>query len=334
MRYAPPDLAVLESHDVVKTMYERRHGGQISAGKVAEVASCFSQGSQYLAAAATAGELVSPLLVYYGLNALARGTVLFLDPKARLATLKPAHGLGIPSWQEHLATGLDRFADLNIDIDETGTFAEFTAATAVDTVTAFTDYKQVPLTIASTTTIARKSRVTVKQVLSRIPDLHELYETVLEEMPNVFAVGLGYSDSGRITLEVFGERIAPDVAVLQEAIPALATVTPEIAAPPDGRPSAKFAVEMSHEDVRLPLRSSAGINWLVVPLQPSLDLSFVSIYYLLSYATGMLCRYFPQHWLALLRGSRGDRLYPVVREGQAIVARRFQLEVASRLFPE
>lgn len=334
MTFAPIDVFVLESHDVVKTLYERRHGGQLSSAKTTEVASCFSQGRQYLAAAEDAEPLVAPLLVYYGLNALARGTVLFLDYTTRIATMKPAHGLAIPSWQKHLAAGLSGFGELNIHLEDSGTFVDFTRVTAGDALTAFTPtYTELRLTSPSTSVIGGKLRVTIKQVLSRLPDIHEIYEPIVEEAPNVFAAGVTPADErDAITVEVFGERYPPDPALLERAIPAFRGVRPVVKTPSDSRPSAVFTVPVTIPDVPLPLRRSAGVNWLVVPFEPTLDLSLLPIYYMLSFATGMLCRYFPQHWLALLRGSSGDRFYPVVREAQAIIAARFRSELAAKLF--
>ena len=75
-------LTLYENTDLVRDLYKRKHGGSMNATKSWEVASHFAHGRQYYQSAAGAGELVRPLILFYGTMALSRGLVLFLDTGA------------------------------------------------------------------------------------------------------------------------------------------------------------------------------------------------------------------------------------------------------------
>jgi hypothetical protein len=123
------DIALYESHDIVRERYQQRHNLKINTGKVSEIVAFFSQGRQYFEAARSAGALVSPLLAYYGVNALIRGAVLFLSAESRQATLKPSHGLTLKDWQNELANGPGKLGEFPIFVETSGTFPEYTRAT-------------------------------------------------------------------------------------------------------------------------------------------------------------------------------------------------------------
>jgi hypothetical protein len=58
---------------------------------------------------------------------------------------------------------------------------------------------------------------------------------------------------------------------------------------------------------------------LVKPFAGGARYSQLAITYMLSYCFGMLARYFPTHWIALLRGSKGDSLRPTINAGQEYI---------------
>lgn len=72
-------LSLYESRDMVTQLYHRRHGRQTNDAKARAIASHMIQGRQYFESAQGAGELVRPLLLYYGVVALSRALILFLD---------------------------------------------------------------------------------------------------------------------------------------------------------------------------------------------------------------------------------------------------------------
>ena len=52
------------------------------------------------------------------------------------------------------------------------------------------------------------------------------------------------------------------------------------------------------------------------------------ITFILSYALGMLVRYYPTHWIALINGGQGDRLRQTVNRAQQSVENFFPELVA------
>ena len=86
-------IANYESHDVVRSLYQAKHGWKPNAAHCREIAAAFIQGRNYYAAATIADRSVKPLLLYYGIVALSRGLTLFLTRKRREAALAQSHGL-------------------------------------------------------------------------------------------------------------------------------------------------------------------------------------------------------------------------------------------------
>ena len=49
---------------------------------------------------------------------------------------------------------------------------------------------------------------------------------------------------------------------------------------------------------------------------------------MVSFILGMLARYFPTHWMALIHGSKGDSLWPAMCRAQEVVEHTFPELVA------
>ena len=97
-------LSLYESTDLVRGLFQTRHGRQLNAGKAAEIVSAIAQGKEYFSAAADSGLLVRPLLQYYGVLSLCRGLILLLRGSARETSLPKSHGLTPSGWTSHLKT--------------------------------------------------------------------------------------------------------------------------------------------------------------------------------------------------------------------------------------
>ena len=89
-------LSLYESSELVRRLAKERTGREPGATKAREIAAHFSQGREYFRSAAGAGELVWPLIPYYGAMALARGAALFLSP--RKSKIEAGHGLEAHGW--------------------------------------------------------------------------------------------------------------------------------------------------------------------------------------------------------------------------------------------
>jgi hypothetical protein len=175
------ELSVFESSDLIKRFYKRRHNLDLSAGKALEITTALTQARQYFLELRSAGDLARPLLLYYGVVALSRALILFLQPAAKEENLSQSHGLTVHMWQQTLASGIRHVPDLQVKVTE-GTFSELANATKG------TDRTKVRrTTYPSTVVLVREGALETgwafafKDLLARIPDLHNLYEETFDE---------------------------------------------------------------------------------------------------------------------------------------------------------
>ena len=118
-------LSLYESRDLLSRFYQKRHGRELSAGKSYEIIAHLAQGRGFFASARQSSELVRPLLLHYGVYALSRGLILFLDASMHEYSLPPSHGIKAEDWQNVLkgpvSGGIDQLPNLPLMI-RGGTF--------------------------------------------------------------------------------------------------------------------------------------------------------------------------------------------------------------------
>ena len=117
-----------ETLDITSRAYQARHHRRPSADQVRQITSNFIQGREYFLSSTSAARAVRPLLQYYGVLALARGLILFLNPTAREANLVQGHGLGAHEWVSTLQGGIRKIVDLRVKLQK-GIFHELLNAT-------------------------------------------------------------------------------------------------------------------------------------------------------------------------------------------------------------
>jgi hypothetical protein len=171
-----------------------------------------------------------------------------------------------------------------------------------------------------------------------MPDVQQMYADVMEEAPSVFNVGIAQTAArDRTDVIVFGTRShVVDQQFLVSAVPQLgAAVVSTHQSASDKRHALRFS--FSHTSagpppgMLPPLKYDGPLTFMVLPFPGGLDLSLLSILYLFSYIVGMLARYFPQYWIGLLAGGRGDRLYSLLREGLRGLQTSFSLALIDQL---
>src|SRR4051812_25395477 len=117
-------LALYESRDLVARLFRERHSRDIAAEKAGELVAYLAQAREYFLSARRAGDLVSPLLTYYGVLALTRWLILFRSHNLRESGLAKRHGLSAVKWDEQLAQGLSEFVNTRVRVESGGTFAQ------------------------------------------------------------------------------------------------------------------------------------------------------------------------------------------------------------------
>jgi hypothetical protein len=326
------ELAVFESSDLIKRFYHRRHHLELNSTKAREITTALVQGRQYFNEVRSAGDLARPLLLFYGVVALTRALILFLQPTAKEENLSQSHGLNAQGWQQTLASGIRHVPDLQIEVTG-GTFSELANATKR------TDRTQVyKAPYPSTVTVTKVENdpmdvgwsFTVRELLARIPDLHNLYEEAFDEfaacrMTLVFLLlGLGpYQTSFTVPRTRRGlvpeDRVRQDLQLGAENLMHSANdnflgnvENWHVQQPRDS--------EQALLDHLPDLMNDAAENTFVIPRMANAPkLSRLLMLYALSYATGMLARYYPSKWVTLLTGGPGDFSYPLLAAGIRLV---------------
>jgi hypothetical protein len=183
------DLLFFESRDLAGRSYRLLHKRPLSAAKAAEIIANLAQARGYFKSASSADDLVRPLLLYYGVLALARSLVLFLDRDKREASMHQAHGLITSGWDKTLteatesaAKRLRRLPELAVEFPA-GAFSEFIEATgnverSYVNVGPFPDRRW--LERPRPLDLARPFKITLKDVLARIPELSDSFERGFE----------------------------------------------------------------------------------------------------------------------------------------------------------
>jgi hypothetical protein len=355
-------LSVYESRDLVSNLYLLRHGdiAPTPARKAPEITACLVQGRQFFAAAGLAGDLAQPLLLYYGVLALARGLILFLDPTLRLATLEHSHGVQERGWSDSLLAygggGAGAIPDLEIRLSGTGTFGQLVAAT--NNVERWRVFKGLvspsEFRRASSGTIEVDSvRVTVREILERIPDLKILYEQTflsssqchssmvrVEDVNTYTDIEAIESSNGILDAvqlkQLLGLRINRTRTNIQRISEFGAEFTREQGFQAENVNVRRVRVEHSTEADLLPHLASvkndqAGNIFLVSPLPGGIVLSSLSLLFLVSYVMGTLVRYYPTAWQSLIAREIGDITYPLLRAAMVLVRDEFPNMIVNEL---
>ena len=276
---------------------------------------------------------VKPLLLYYGVLSLGRGVILANNPNKKEESLLPSHGLELVDWQHTLSDGIKNVLEVQLRATS-GTFSELAEVCRnLKTMHKF----QGPTDrmgsdghdLGGIKFVSDRSSLTLDDLISRLLPTSGMYEDI----------------TGRPTRMFRGCRIASHPPGTHFAFPLIGTPT-ELKKLADG----KNVVVGSSYQVSPGLRQSdsAGDSLIFVhegfanyeiakklfPVSHYSSGEYMSVIldfpngdkmteffklYLVSYCLGMLSRYFPSVWMALLRNEKGDFAQPLlVRAVEAI----------------
>jgi hypothetical protein len=261
-------------------------------------------------------------LLYYGVLSLSRGVILLRDRTKSEASLKPSHGLEVVHWKETLAGGISEVLDLKVRATN-GTFSELAAAVDNLQLTGWwcapkLNLGQYHVSLPAPRFLVDKSEITFEDLASRDQRLLGLYERATGKASRVH-LGEIVADTSGLEVSIFAFSNGASKAVVESRFgwPS-GTVVRERAW---GRrmPIPNYYVQIPGSDLNalkplLPVTHyDGGDGMYVVEDFPNGDrLSELLRTFLLSYFLGMLVRYFPSRWMALLRNEKGDAAQPVL----------------------
>ena len=183
MAIASHELRFLESITNLKPRVHMRFGHQPNTERAQEIVACLLQGRLFYEAAVTAPLEIRPLQLFYGMTGFAKALIVASRCRS-LATLKGAHGLSDVSREGC------RIADLQVKIEDSGTFQEFNDVIAEMTRFCYYDgfeYRTIS-TPAAYADALRGLKPNLRDLLGRIPELDGLYRKTFGEIGNTAAM--------------------------------------------------------------------------------------------------------------------------------------------------
>ena len=350
-------LSMYESTDLVKRFAKQRTGRSPNTTKAREISAHFAQGREYFRSATGAGELVRPLILYYGVAALARGTVLFLDTSK--SKLEAAHGLDTSGWGDLLARPRT-LPGAEVRIGGRGTFPELARVVGnTERVRIHTgESPGVADAQSSGTGLAAEAKLTIKGILGQIPDVAALYERTFGEHSRRLRAEISYTGLTRSTGDPEpgsdeNELGHSWVGILPSAPPlrfpeegwaeGLLASTPlgrlgrilyeGFLHVPRGKSPASYGrmhdlnTEAGSRDepaLQMPVADAAsGEQYLKLPTDDGVVLSTLLALHLAAYAAGRLVRYHPGYWSMLVGRTQGAEVAPILSAAVSAVEERY-----------
>lgn len=318
-------LLRLESRDFVSEWFEDIHGRNLNARRAREIIACARQGREYFRSASATSFVVRPLLAFYGTASLCRALTLLHRRDAGEVGLKQGHGLETIGWNTTLAgdlgAALASIGKLRVRACG-GLFSDLQAAIGKRPIINVYDRAiELPFDFAG---VLPGQEVSLEDLLDRLP---ELLHEVSDDRPRrwVQIRELIHTPGVGATISVIG---TPDHPVVAEYKSAGFELTTEVdrfndrvvktILTIDDEGLARYAPQIL--DTRL-IRTRGGhpSPHLVSKFSSNSWLSQLSVTYMISYILGMLARYYPTQWIALMAGEKGDAIWPDIKTAQTYV---------------
>jgi len=328
-------ISLFESTDIVKRLFKRRHGRELSAAKANEVVSCLAQGREYIMASKVSGDFVRPLFLYYGVLSLSRGLILFLNPSLRECGLSKSHGLSAEGWGKVLAQGIKHIGKLEIKLGH-GTFRQLLDVTGNEE-RSFIDQAPRPNKVILTRrrgfAAPEGTTVKAKELFSRISCLHEIYEHTFEEKSACYrGFVFNLSMETQTDIGIFSGRFGlPQESEIRSLFSIPAEIKLRMSSRSKSMPQARqWNYKLQHKNVQELVHALPNLEnidpdqiFLIAPFNGGLCLSLLAKLFIASYFIGMLVRYYPTSWLALQNRQKGDFMLPMIRELLNLIDSKF-----------
>jgi len=209
-------IKFLESSSNLKPLIKSRLGRTPSTTVAREIGVCIQQGRLFYEAAKTAPLEIRPLQLFYGMVGFAKALVLARNPRS-LSSLTHSHGLTDISAEKSL------LCDLRIKIGKAGTFQEFNDTVSNLNRVCFFGKSNSPSSVYIPTAKSNEMigiELTLKEILSMVPGLEELYRSTFKEHANNEIIGLNYweEDDGRCDIRIDDRQIFRDKEDLIEIV--------------------------------------------------------------------------------------------------------------------
>lgn len=334
------ELSKFESRDFISTWYERRHKRSLNAAQAKAISTCFVLGRNYFEAAAGSAQSVKPLLLYYGVLSLSRGLILLLNKEKNEESLRASHGLEGVDWRGILAKGNQNILELPVRATR-GTFEELVKATRNRQATS---WWYAPRMITGSyhieygipRFIEDGSTITLDDLLSRDQRFGTLYQPTTGRSPKVHLGEVIAQNGHGIDLSIYSGKIPPEQ--FEKSFGPFGNQQSTFRDKGDRLPIPNTHIQILNSDLnaakqQLPAHQFVGNDgmWILENFDNGDKLSELVRTFLLSYSIGMLVRYFPTQWVALLHNEKGDFAQPILLAASKRIASDYPKLVQSAL---
>ena len=288
---------------------------------------------------------VRPLLLYYGALSLSRGVILANNPYKKEESLKKSHGLEPGDWQGTLKGGIKDVLELEIRPTD-GTFSELVEVCHnLKTMYKFqgptNNMESGGQNLGDIEFVRDQSMLSLGDLISRLLQTAGMYEEITGRPSKMFRgcriashypgthfafplVGIPSElkcliDGNNVVIGS-SNQIAPGLMQRDDAEDTLIFVHQD-------RPAYEFAQKL------FPVSHYSSGEYMAVILNfPNGDkmTEFFKLY-LTSYCLGMLSRYYPSIWMALLRNEKGDFAQPLLTRAVEAIESDFPENVLHQL---
>jgi hypothetical protein len=345
------NLSLYESVDLVGKLYQGHHDIELSPNKAREIVSCLAQSREFFSISSESSEIVKPLILYYGVLSLSRALILFLDPDRRETTLNIGHGLALSNAKEvQSADGLHEIANMTVR-PQNGTFSELYEVTGNSEIfwMHVQDFSKIPnpFRSAHASDKLQETRWTFREILGHIPDLNNLFQPTFSEPTSCYMARAFVSEDYTLARYFINETVQghlPDAETFRKSfdLPDTADITfGEETYEPSG---------YKYRQCMITLRPNSRVDWLKIhphsvndtlnslfvtlPFKDGGYLSYLLLLFAASYTTSMLARYYPSAWTSLISRTKGDYIYPIIKETLSLIQEYYPILALNQLSGE
>ncbi|HSS52647.1 MAG TPA: YaaC family protein [Thermoanaerobaculia bacterium] len=316
-------LLSLESRDVVSSWHKQIRGRELSARRAKEITSSAKQAREFFRNSHQSNDSVKPLLSFYGVTSLGRSALLLLKRGSGEEAIVPGHGFETVGWLNTLSGdisgGLSALGNLKIRT-RSGLFTDFVRETdncmCMHVNSAAVDWR-IPYDVPPLA-----EEFTLEDLISRIPDLQSEHQRSSQAIGYASVNSMSYTEDKGFNAKIFFKQFEMFKDSYIGAGLSIARDGDWFNLSCDAATFNRCTPQFMHTYVNKMFGSIPALH-LVKPFANGSRYSQMAITYMISYCLGMLCRYFPTHWISLLNGEKGDALWPAINSAQKYIDASF-----------
>ena len=323
-------LLSLESRDIVQRWFVKTHSRQLSARRAREINASARQAREFFRNANNSYYSVRPLLTFYGVACLSRALLLFLKVDGGEEGLSNGHGLETVRWGNvmsgNTASALGRLGELRIR-RRGGLFSDFMKYTenriSIHINSAGVDWRMgydIPNI---------EEELSLDDLFSRIPDLRRDYSNVSETVRYTQISDLTYNHDDGFSATA-NKTTFLELRKSYEAMGYIVNCNNDSCIVTCNSDTLSENPPMFIHSYMDKMFGLIPVLYMAEPFPGGSRFSQLCITYMISYILGMLVRYYPSHWISLVRGDKGDLIWPTVNRAQQLVE-RFYPELVAEL---